>query len=122
MTHGEYTHIEIPADDLERARRFYSEAFGWKVETMEGLGDYLVYRTTGDHPVGGGIGKRNVNVASTIVNYVEVASLDAALAKVRELGGTVSGDKHEVPGMGWWAPITDSEGNAFALFEPSGQR
>ncbi len=118
MAHGEYTHIEIPADDLDRARRFYSGAFGWNIDAMGGFNDYLVYRTTGDHPVGGGIGRRNVNVALTIVNYVEVDSIEASLTRIRELGGGVSGDRQEVPGMGWWIGVTDSEGNAFALFEP----
>ncbi len=118
MTHGEYTHIEIPADDLERARGFYAGVFGWDVGTSEGFGDYLVYRTTGEHPVGGGIGKRGVNVAPTIVNYVEVDSIEASVARVRELGGGVSGEKREVPGFGWWIAVTDTEGNAFALFEP----
>ena len=27
-THGEYNHIEIPFDDEERAKRFYSGVFG----------------------------------------------------------------------------------------------
>ena len=119
MAHGEYTHIEIPADDLERARRFYGGVFGWDIGTMGGFGDYLVYRTTGEHPVGGGIGRRNVNVAATIVNYVEVDSIEAALDRVRELGGSASGTRTEVPGMGWWIAVTDSEGNPFALFEPA---
>ena len=119
MAHGEYTHIEIPADDLDRARRFYNGVFGWDIGTMGGSGEYLVYRTTGEHPVGGGIGRRNVNVAATIVNYVEVDSIEAALDRVRELGGSVSGARTEVPGMGWWIAVTDSEGNPFALFEPA---
>ena len=117
MAQGEFIHIEIPADDLERARRFYEGAFGWDVGTSEGFQDYLVYRTTGEHPVGGGIGKRGVNVAATIVNYVEVDSIEASVARIRELGGGVSGEKLEVPGMGWWIAVTDSEGNAFALFQ-----
>jgi hypothetical protein len=28
-------HFEIPADDVERARKFYSILFGWKIEKME---------------------------------------------------------------------------------------
>ncbi len=119
MAHGEYTHIEIPADDLDRARRFYAGAFGWDIDTMAGFDDYLVYRTTGDHPVGGGIGRRNVTVAPTIVNYVEVDSIEASLPTIRELGGGVRGDKQEVTGMGWWIGVPDSEGNEFALFEPA---
>ena len=28
-------HFEIPADDVERARNFYSTLFGWKIEKIE---------------------------------------------------------------------------------------
>ena len=42
MPKGEYTHIEIPADDLDRAKRFYSEVFGWELASMGGFEDYLV--------------------------------------------------------------------------------
>ena len=27
--HGEFSHIEFPADDLERAKAFYANVFGW---------------------------------------------------------------------------------------------
>ncbi|CAN5783858.1 hypothetical protein BH24CHL5_BH24CHL5_07110 [soil metagenome] len=39
MAHGQITHIEFPADDTTRARRFYSELFGWDVETYEDAAD-----------------------------------------------------------------------------------
>ncbi len=29
-------HFEIPADDVERARKFYGELFGWKIEKFTG--------------------------------------------------------------------------------------
>ena len=28
-------HFEIPADDVERARKFYSTLFGWKIDKIE---------------------------------------------------------------------------------------
>ena len=28
-------HFEIPADDVERARKFYSALFGWKIEKID---------------------------------------------------------------------------------------
>jgi predicted enzyme related to lactoylglutathione lyase len=27
-------HFEIPADDIERARKFYTDLFGWKIEKI----------------------------------------------------------------------------------------
>lgn len=41
-------HFEIPADDVERARKFYSTLFGWKIEKPEGEMDYWMISTSGD--------------------------------------------------------------------------
>lgn len=118
MAHGEYNHIEIPADDLQRAQRFYSELFGWKVESTEGFPDYLVYRTGGEGSLGGGIGKRGESAGQQTRNYIEVDSLDEALKKVEQLGGSVKQPRMDIGGdMGFFAVATDSEGNEIALYE-----
>ena len=44
MPHGDYNHIEIPADDTQRARHFYEEMFGWTFSETP-FGDYLLYAT-----------------------------------------------------------------------------
>ena len=36
-------HFEIPADDLDRARAFYREAFGWTINSIPEL-DYSTSR------------------------------------------------------------------------------
>ena len=38
-------HFEIPADDVERLRRFYSNLFGWKIEKTPGPVDYWMIET-----------------------------------------------------------------------------
>ena len=41
-------HFEIEATDRERAKKFYTQAFGWQLEQMgEDMGQYVVV-TTGD--------------------------------------------------------------------------
>jgi len=49
--------------------------------------------------------------------YVWVDSIDEALPRVTELGGSVVEAKREVPGMGWYAVIRDTETNEIALWE-----
>lgn len=39
-------HFEIPAEDLQRAKNFYSKLFGWKIESMQGM-DYMMIDTYG---------------------------------------------------------------------------
>ncbi len=41
-------HFEIPSDNLERTKKFYTELFGWKMEKMPGTGqrEYWTFYTT----------------------------------------------------------------------------
>jgi predicted enzyme related to lactoylglutathione lyase len=34
-------HFEIPTDDIERARKFYTDLFGWKIEKMPSIGGMM---------------------------------------------------------------------------------
>ena len=115
-THGEYNHIEIPFDDEERAKRFYSGVFGWEFRETPGFEGYPLY-TAGPGELGGGLGKRGQMAGQTVRNYIAVDDIDAAVTKVKELGGTITEDKAEIPGMGWFAVGTDSEGNTLALYK-----
>ena len=118
MAHGEYTHIEIPADDPARAQHFYEAVFGWSFRAMEGYPDYFLYTTAaGDEGVGGAIGKRDVSAPHEVRNYIHVDSVEESAARAVELGGLVIEGKAEVPGQGWYAVVTDTEGNQFALWE-----
>jgi len=42
---GGVVHFEIPADDPKRARKFYQEALGWRIEAVPGM-DYSMVITT----------------------------------------------------------------------------
>ena len=116
MAQGEYNHIEIPADDPERAQRFYSELLGWQFTTMEGFDNYWLYRS-GPGELGGGLGIRGQTAGDVLRNYVTVDSLDDAVAKVERLGGRIETPKTELPGQGWYAAVKDSEGNELGLYE-----
>jgi len=48
--------------------------------------------------------------------YLDTDDIDASIAAVRELGGKAD-DKSPVPTHGWFAACTDSEGNAFHLWQ-----
>jgi predicted enzyme related to lactoylglutathione lyase len=112
-------HFDIPADDLERAKSFYSKLFGWKfekpIETME----YYLIDTEdleGKKGPGGGLGKRGT-AEQKITNFIGVPSVDEYLAKIEKLGGKVLMAKTAVPGMGYLAICMDTENNPFGLWE-----
>lgn len=121
MAHGEISHVEFPADDVERAKRFYGELFGWSFSPMEGFEGYWLFRTPTANASGGAIGKRNEAVNAEVTVYVTVDSIEDALARVPGLGGTITTGKTEIPGFGWYAIVNDSEVNLLGLYEVNPQ-
>ncbi|MBA2314498.1 MAG: VOC family protein [Chloroflexi bacterium] len=115
MPGGRISHIEFPADDMERAKRFYRAVAGWEPEPMEGFDDIEFFQTA--HEEGGAIGRRGVGTGQVVRAYITVPSLDASLAAVEEHGGSVVEGATEVPGMGRYAVVLDSEGSEIGLWE-----
>ena len=121
---GRVVHFEVPFDDAERAQSFYREVFGWRINTVPGLG----YSTVSTGPVddqgmpsepgyiGGGMLAREGPVRRPVVT-VEIDDIDAALAAVRQRGGSVVGEKVAVGDMGFAAYFEDSEGNVMGLWQ-----
>ena len=105
-------HVEFPAKDLERGKKFWEGVGGWKIEDsgMPGM-QYLMWQE-GDQ--GGGVYSMEGMSGTTL--YLGSDDMDADIAKVRELGGEAD-DKQPIPNIGWFARCKDSEGNEFALYQ-----
>src|SRR5688572_27133224 len=115
-------HFEVPFDDKARAMKFYSDALGWQLQDMPEM-NYVMALTT---PVGkdqmptapgainGGLTQRPKEAPAPVI-YVDVPSIDDAIAKVQSAGGKVVTPKTPIPGMGAYARITDTEGNVVGL-------
>jgi predicted enzyme related to lactoylglutathione lyase len=109
--------FEIPADDIERARKFYGNLFGWKIEKFPGLGDYWHIDTGGAEDTPDGALMARSQGGQPITNYVSVESVSEAMAKVEKLGGKICTPKTAVPQMGYFSICQDTESNTFALWE-----
>lgn len=109
--------FEIPADDVERARKFYGALFGWKIERFPAVPDYWHIDTGGEDasPDGGLLPRKHKT--QPITSYVNVESAARAAAKVVRLGGKIMKPRTAVPGMGYFVICRDPEGNEFALWE-----
>ena len=68
--------------------------------------------------MGGGIMPRHYPQEPILI-YIGVDSVAEYSKKVEDLGGKVTRPKTEVPGHGGFAVCTDTENNAFALWEPT---
>lgn len=115
-------HFDVPAEDVERAKIFYSALLGWKYESYPEMQYNLITTTNldGTPGVGGGMGKR-MEPSQRMLNYFGVSSIDAAMNQVKTLGGKVLTEKMAVPGMGFLANCMDTEGNMFGLWQEDPQ-
>jgi len=114
-----FVHIDISADDPERAAGFYSKVFDWTVRKLEGPVPYWLLSPSDDPgDIGAGIAKREQAWQSTTPT-IEVASADAYGDKIVAEGGTIIQPKVLIPGVGYLLTFKDPEGNVLAILEPS---
>lgn len=128
-------HSELPVEDMERMKKFYNEAFDWKTEQLgKEMGEYVVVHTTETDEnqmvktpgtINGGFYKKNEDPLShhpSVVVMVE--DIKAAAKKVAEAGGKViggqkkNGEPDDIPGVGLFSPIIDTEGNRISMMQP----
>jgi len=111
-------HFEFTADDPERATRFYHEVFGWQSHKWDGPQDYWLIKTgeEGEPGIDGAIMRRD-SAGTTTVNTVDVSSVDEIVTKVEQAGGKVVAPKMPLPGMGYFAYCSDTEGNMFGIMQ-----
>ena len=124
---GRVVHFELPYDDAERARAFYTRVFGW--DTMPMPMPDLDYTIVSTGPAsedgqpsepgyinGGLLSRADASTPSPVV-VVDVADLDAALGEVQAAGGTVVTGRTPVGDMGVTAYVRDTEGNVLGLWQ-----
>jgi predicted enzyme related to lactoylglutathione lyase len=110
-TVGKVAWFEFPAKDTTRAQAFYGGLFGWQFQAYEGRDYHMTFEA-------GGAITNAADQKCPIVHF-GTDDIDAALARVRELGGE-GGDSQEIPGFGRYAYCSDTEGNRFGLYQPGG--
>lgn len=119
---GRVVHFEIPADDLDRAERFYTTVFSWKVQTF-GNPDYrmLITGDAAEPGINGALAARTGPSAPGSVGAwvctVDVDNLGETEKTVLASGGSQVRDRAAIPGVGWVSYFTDTEGNLFNAME-----
>ncbi|GBD88257.1 glyoxalase-like domain protein [bacterium BMS3Abin03] len=107
-------HVEIPATDLERESLFLKNMFGWEFKPF-GKG-YLLF----NNHKGIMVGLRkvdNVSTGDTTVFHVNITDINEALKKAEVNGGKIKRGKTVIPATGWYALISDPEGNIIGLYQ-----
>ncbi|MGH3149075.1 MAG: VOC family protein [Rubrobacter sp.] len=110
---------ELQTRDPGAASAFYSGLFGWGTEPIEQDGS-VVYTTIQNAGLQNGgfmpLSDQHGDAPSFWLPYFTVVSCDAAVAKVRELGGETLAGPMDLP-SGRIAVVNDPQGAAFAIFE-----
>jgi predicted enzyme related to lactoylglutathione lyase len=122
-------HFEVPADDMARAKKFYSKVFGWtfKDYPMPDLEYSAVYTTEVDEKtcqpkevgsVNGGLLKRGgAWDLKTPTVAVVVQDLKKSIKTIKAAGGAILMEPANVGGMGLYAYIKDTEGNTIGVWQ-----
>lgn len=118
-------HFEIPADDIERAQKFYKTVFKWEINPMPEM-NYTMVRTVKideksmipkePGAINGGMMKRSKDVTAPVIT-IGVSDIEKAGKDVEQNGGKVIVPKMKVGDMGWAAYIKDTEGNILGLWQ-----
>jgi uncharacterized protein len=117
-------HFEIPADNLDRAKKFYQTLFGWQVIDIPEMNYTIVHTVPVDEDnmpkesggINGGLMKRSKPGEQPVI-VINVSSVDEYLKKVEKAGGKTVMPKTRIGQMGQYARVTDPEGNVIGLWE-----
>ncbi|WP_404358892.1 VOC family protein [Cytobacillus firmus] len=125
---GRLVHFEVHVDDMERAKKFYGEVFGWSFQDWsEYAGMPYFGAVTGNEEepgINGALMQRQgpAPEANQALNgyacTMGVEDYDAAEARILENGGSVALPKYALPEMAWQGYYKDTEGNIFGIHQP----
>lgn len=89
---GAVVHFEVMGQDGPKLWSFYSEMFGWEINTDNPMNYGVVDRVANSNSdgigIGGGVGQLPEGMSGHVTFYVEVPDVEASLQQAESLGGT----------------------------------
>lgn len=122
---GTFVWDELMTTDVEGAKSFYGEVFGWTAQDMEmgEMGTYTIFKRAGDADAGGCMPTPpGVEAPPHWLPYVATSDVDATAARANELGGTVVQEPLDIPSVGRIAIVRDPAGAVFGLWKGTGEQ
>ena len=115
---GAFAWDELHTSDLEDAKRFYNEAFGWTAneQDMGGM-TYVLFRSGDTDRAGAMTQMPGEQGPPSWLTYTLTDDVDAKTAKAKELGGNVIMEPMDIPNIGRFSIIADPTGAVFGLFQ-----
>ena len=109
-------HFEVHSKDAERSKKFFSDLFGWHVDSNNPINYGMVDTHTEGKGINGGIAA--AEGPAQVIFYVEVDDINAYLQKVESLGGKTIMPRTEIPDTVTLALFSDTDGNTIGIVEP----
>ena len=111
--------FELPAENIERAIKFYREVFGYDMSAQDFGGLTMAFFPMDPKlpGAGGALVQHEMYKPShkgTMI-YFSVDNIEGVLQKVSNYGGSVINEKSSIGEFGFVAHFEDSEGNRVAL-------
>lgn len=119
-------HFEMSAVDKQRVADFYTKAFDWQMQILgPEMSNYVLATTTETDEKGpknpgainGGFFDKNPNDPQTVHVVISVDNLEEAIEKIKQAGGTIEGEPMDIPGIGRYVSIRDTEGNRVGVLQ-----
>ncbi len=114
---------EICTKDAGALAEFYSKAFGWEAKPFPGMNYTVLNSGDGKNGgIGGGLftpgPTEKDEIPPYLAIYAAVEDVDAMVAKVKELGATITFEPLDIPKVGRVAMFQDPDGHRFGLIKP----
>jgi uncharacterized protein len=116
---GTFCWADLMTRDPERARKFYSELFGWSIMAGERDPSGYLHIKNGETFIGGMPPAKALppNAPPHWMIYFAVADCDASAAKATQLGGKLLVPPMTMENVGRFAVVADPQGAAFSIFK-----
>jgi predicted enzyme related to lactoylglutathione lyase len=126
-SHGRFVWYELMTTDMEIAKAFYASVVGWGARDASVPGSAYSLFTFGDSPVSGLMNvpedARRTGVTPRWIGYVGVDDVDAAVGRIKQLGGAVYVPPTDIPNISRFSVVADPQMATLALVkgQKSGQ-
>ena len=110
--------LELASNDIPSSAKFFGDLFGWPIVTDEQMDYTMTAFEQGETGVGfSPVDEARGMMPGSVLVYVDVADVDATIARAKELGAPVLQDKMEIPTVGWMAIFGDPGGNRIGVMQ-----
>lgn len=119
---GQFAWNEVLSNNVSITQRFYQSVFGWSVieKPVAGMGTYTLFRVDEQDTAGCMAMPPEAESHPAWLTYFYADDLDDRVAKAESLGAEIFVQPQDIPGVGRFSVLADSNNAFFALYRKEG--